>query len=223
MRLWFVSPHAGDEWINRIKVAKEMEVHWLIDRNVRFDISCFALTWSRSEEIILEARLMLGNFKKGWRCWKWIKATTEVCQGCSRRTRQWDTFFRTHLEGWGRYVRIESWRMCPIALYGDYILGRPMNWTVGTVDSARFQAPCRPILHLFTLGIIVGETPFLLEWFFKGRHLANILWRCFTWTEDVSGIISMKQRDEILSYCILSIWGAMSSDGSLVSHLKFGR
>lgn len=60
LRLWFVSPHAGDEWINGIKVAKEMEVHWLIDRNVRFDISCFALTWSRSEELILEARLMLG-------------------------------------------------------------------------------------------------------------------------------------------------------------------
>ena len=73
----------------------------------------------------------------------------------------------------------ECWRMCPIALYGDYILGRPMNWTVGTVDSARFQAPCRPILHLFTLGIIVGETPLSFGVVFQGQTSSQHLMKMF--------------------------------------------
>ena len=182
MRLWFVSPHAGDEWINGIKVAKEMEVHWLIDRNVRFDISCFALTWSRSERNHIRSPPNVGQLQEGL-------TMLEVNQGDYGRSAKDVVVVEgngTHSsaliwragEGTCGVLRNEHtartfssppnecWRMRPISLYGDYILGRPMN-----VDSARFQAPCRPILHLFTLGIIVGGNhPF----FWSGFSRADI-------------------------------------------------
>ena len=51
-----------------------------------------------------------------------------VCQGCSRRTRKWDAFFSTHLEGWRRYVRCARF-----LAHRMYIL-QPSKWVLKNVS-----------------------------------------------------------------------------------------